>query len=171
MKLSLLFVAAGFVLVLLQTTLLHLLPLGPFVPDLALVLCVYLGLNHPTVGAVVGSFMLGYSVDVFSSPVLGLNCLAMSLVFLTAYLSSRCIWVNSPLLSVPVVFLASWVKGASLMTVWTVFLTMEGLGSGGLKYALIDATIAAVLAPVIFAALRRGQSYFEAKKASSMESS
>ncbi|MGH7766546.1 MAG: rod shape-determining protein MreD [Candidatus Binatia bacterium] len=166
MRLSLLFLTVGFVLVLLQTTLLHLLPLGPFVPDLALVLCVYLGLNHPTVGAVVGSFMLGYSVDVFSSPVLGLNCLAMSLVFLTAYLSSRCIWINSPLLSAPVVFLASWVKGGSLMAVWTLFLAMDGLGAGGLKYAFFDALLAAILAPAIFTLLRRGQSYVESKKAS-----
>jgi rod shape-determining protein MreD len=166
MKLSLLFLAVGFVLVLLQTTLMHLLPLGPFVPDLALVLCVYLGLNHPSIGGVVGSFMLGYSVDVFSSPVLGLNCLAMSLVFLTAYLSSRCIWVNSPLLSAPVVFLASWVKGGSLMAVWTLFLAMDGLGAGGLKYAFVDALLAALLAPLIFTILRRGQSYVESKKAS-----
>jgi rod shape-determining protein MreD len=166
MKLSLLFLAVGFILVLLQTTLLHLLHLGPFVPDLTLVLCVYLGLNHPTVGAVVGSFMLGYSIDVFSSPILGLNCLAMSLVFLTAYLSSRSIWIHSPLLSAPVVFLASWVKGAALMMVWTLFLTMDGLGIGGLKYAFLDALLAAVLAPAMFALLRRGQSYIESKQAS-----
>lgn len=166
MKVSLLFLAAGFILVLLQTTVVHLLPLGPFVPDLTLVLCVYLGLHHQTVGAVVGSFMLGYSVDVFSSPVLGLNCLAMSLVFLTAYLSSRCIWINSPLLSAPVVFLASWVKGASLMAIWTLFFTMDGLGVGGLKYAFLDAVLAAILAPAIFALLRWGQSCVESKKGS-----
>ena len=41
------------------------------VPDLILVLCVYWGLHHPTVGAVLGSFVLGYSVDVVSSPILG----------------------------------------------------------------------------------------------------
>ena len=161
MKLSLLFLSVGFILVLLQTTLLHLLPLGPFVPDLALVLCVYLGLNHPTVGAVVGIFVLGYSVDVFSSPILGLNAFAMSLVFLTAYLSSRFVWIHNPLLSAPVVFFASWVKGASLMMVWTLFLTMDGLGIGGLKYAFFDAILAAILAPGMFALLKRGQSYVE----------
>ncbi|MBI2349605.1 MAG: rod shape-determining protein MreD, partial [Deltaproteobacteria bacterium] len=89
MKLFLLFLLVGLGLVLVQTTFLHLLPLGPIVPDLILVLCVYWGLNHPTVGAVLGCFLLGYSVDVFSSPVLGLNAFAMSLVFLAVYLSSR----------------------------------------------------------------------------------
>jgi rod shape-determining protein MreD len=164
MKLSLLFVSVGFILVLLQTTLPRILPLGPFVPDLALVLCVYLGLNHPTVGAVVGIFMLGYSVDVFSSRVLGVNSLAMSLVFLTVYLSSRFVWVHNPLLSAPVVFVASWVKLASLMIVWTLFLTVEGFGAGALKYALFDAMLAAILAPVLFALLKRGQTHFEQAK-------
>ncbi len=161
MKVSLLFLAVGFVLLLFQTTLPRLLPLGPFVPDLALVLCVYLGLNHPTVGAVVGTFLLGYSVDVFSSNVLGLNAFALSLVFITAYLSSRAIWVHSPLLSASVVFLASWVKGASLMLLWATFLTMERYGVGSLHYILIDATMAAVLAPALFWALKRGQNYLE----------
>jgi rod shape-determining protein MreD len=166
MKVFLLFLAVGFILVLLQTTLLHQLHLGPFVPDLTLVLCVYLGLHHHTVGAVVGSFMLGYSVDVFSSRELGINCFAMSLVFLTVYLSSRFVWVNNPLLSAPVVFVASWVKLASLTIVWTLFLTMDGLGIGGLKYAFLDALLAAVLAPAMFSLLRRSQSYIESKQAS-----
>ena len=162
MRLSLLFIVAGFLVVLLQTTVLHLLPLGRFVPDLALVLCVYLGLNHPTVGAVVGSFVLGYSVDVFSAGgVLGLNAFAFSLVFLAVYLSSRAIWVHSPLSSAPVVFFASWIKVAALQALWTLFLAMEGLGGGALKYTLVDAILAAVLAPGIFSLLKRGQSYLE----------
>ena len=162
MKLGLLFIAAGFLVVLLQTTVLHLLPLGRFVPDLALVLCVYLGLNHPTVGAVLGSFILGYSVDVFSAGgVLGLNAFAFSLVFLAVYLSSRAIWVHSPLSSAPVVFFASWIKVAALQGIWTLFLAMEGLGAGALKYTLVDAILAAVFAPGIFSLLKRGQSYLE----------
>ena len=64
MRLFLLFFAVGVLLLLLQTTFLHLLPIGPVVPDLVLVLCVYLGLHHPTVGAALGSFLLGYSIDV-----------------------------------------------------------------------------------------------------------
>jgi len=161
MKLSLLFLLAGFLVVLLQTTFLHLLPLGPIVPDLILVLCVYWGLNHPTVGAVLGSFLLGYSVDVFSSPVLGLNAFAMSLVFLAVYLSSRCIWIHNPLLSAAVVFLASWIKGAALIMVGTLFLAVDGLWMGVLKYIFLEALVAAMLAPAVFSLLRRGQSYLE----------
>ena len=82
MKLFLLFFLAGIFLVVLQTTFFQLLPIGPVVPDLILVLCVYLGLYHPSVGAALGSFLLGYSIDTVSSPILGFNAFAMSLVYL-----------------------------------------------------------------------------------------
>ena len=100
MRLFLLFFLVAIFVLLLQTTLLHFLPISPVVPDLTLVLCVYLGLYHPTVGAALGSFLLGYSIDIVSSRIIGLNAFAMSLVFLTVYLSSRSIWLQNPLVSV-----------------------------------------------------------------------
>ena len=145
-------------MVLLQTTFLH---FSPVVPDLILVLCVYWGLHHPTVGAVLGSFVLGYSVDVVSSPLLGINAFAMSLVFLAVYLSSRSIWLHNHLVSAVVVLLASLVKGVALVLVWVIFLSTEGFWMGAIRYILIEAVVAAVLAPSIFALLRRGQTYLE----------
>jgi rod shape-determining protein MreD len=161
MKLSLLFLFFGFFLVLLQTAFLRLLPLAPIVPDLILVLCVYWGLNHPTVASVLGSFILGYSVDVFSSPVLGINAFAMSLVFLAAYLSSRCIWIHNLFLSAAVVFFASWVKGAAILIVGTIFLAVDGLWIGVLRYIFLEALVAALMAPLLFSLLRRSESYLE----------
>ena len=161
MKLSLLFFLVGMFLLLLQTTFLHLLPLGPIVPDLILVLCVYWGLYYPSVAAVVGAFALGYSVDVVSSPILGLNAFAMSLVFLAVYLCSRSIWLHNPMVSAIVVFLASLVKGAALVLVWAVFLSMERFWIGAARYIIMEALVAAFLAPFVFALLRRGQSYME----------
>jgi rod shape-determining protein MreD len=161
MKLSLAFFVVGVLLLLLQTTFLHLLPLGPVVPDLILVLCVYWSLYHPTVGAVLGSFLLGYSVDVVSSPILGLNAFAMSIVFLAVYLGSRSIWLHHPVVSSIIVLLASLIKGLALMLVWTFFLSVDGFWIGALRYILMEALVAAVLAPVVFALLRRGQAYVE----------
>jgi rod shape-determining protein MreD len=158
MKLSLLLFAVGLLMVLLQTTFLHFFPL---VPDLILVLCVYWGLHHPTVGAVLGSFVLGYSVDVVSSPILGINAFAMSLVFLAVYLSSRSIWLHNHLVSAIVVLLASLVKGLALVLVSAIFLSTEGFWMGALRYILLEALVAALLAPFVFALLRRGQSYLE----------
>jgi rod shape-determining protein MreD len=152
MKLSLLLFAVGLLMVLLQTTFLHFFPL---VPDLILVLCVYWGLHHPTVGAVLASFVLGYSVDVVSSPILGINAFAMSLVFLAVYLSSRSIWLHNHLVSAVVVLLASLVKGIALV------LSTEGFWMGALRYILLEALVAALLAPFLFGLLRRGQTYLE----------
>jgi rod shape-determining protein MreD len=158
MKLSLLLFAVGLLMVLLQTTFLH---FSPLVPDLILVLCVYWGLHHPSVGAVLASFVLGYSVDVVSSPILGINAFAMSLVFLAVYLTSRSIWLHSHLVSAIVVFLASLVKGVALVLVWAIFLSTEGFWMGAVRYILVEALVAALLAPLVFMALRRGQSYLE----------
>ena len=161
MKLSLLFFGLGIVLVLLQSTFLHLLPLGPIVPDFLLVLCVYWGLHYPTVGAALVTFVLGYSVDAVSSRILGINAFAMSVVFLTVYLASRSIWIHHPMVSAFVVLLASLVKGFALLLVWLLFLNTEDFWAGALRNLLLDALVAATVAPFVFALLRRGQNYME----------
>ena len=161
MRLFLLFFLVGIFLLLLQTTLLHLLPIGPVVPDLILVLCVYLGLYHPSVGGALGSFLLGYSIDIVSSPILGLNAFAMSLVFLSVYFSSRSIWIQNPIVTSLVVLLAALVKGTAVVLVSAVFLSVEGFWIGAARYIIMEALVAAVLAPLVFALLRRGQNYIE----------
>jgi hypothetical protein len=45
--------------------------------------------------------------------------------------------------------------------VWTVFLSVDGFWTGAIRYILLEALIAAVLAPIAFALLRRGQTYVE----------
>jgi rod shape-determining protein MreD len=159
MRLFLLFFLVAIFVLLLQTTLLHLLPISPVVPDLTLVLCVYLGLYHPSVGAALGAFLLGYSIDIVSSRIIGLNAFAMSLVFLTVYLSSRAIWLQNPLVTSFVVLLASLVKGAALVLVSAIFVSIEGFWIGAGWYIIKEALLAALLAPIVFALLRRGESY------------
>jgi len=160
MRLFLLYVVVGIVLILLQSTLLHLLPTS-VVPDLVLVLCVYLGLHHPTVGAAIGSFVLGYSIDVVSSRLLGLNAFALTLVFLAVYFSSRSIWLHHPVVSSLIVLFAALVKGVALALLWSVFLTAEGFWLGAIRTIIFEAIIAAILAPAVFAVLRRAEGYFK----------
>jgi len=149
MRLFLLYFLIGLFLILLQSTFFSLLPLGPIVPDLILVLCVYLGLHHPTVGAALGSFVLGYSVDVVSSRLLGFNAFAMTLVFLAVYFSSRSIWLHHPVVSSLIVLCAAVVKGVAMVLVWVIFLSMEGFWLGAVKYIVMEALVAAALAPVL----------------------
>jgi rod shape-determining protein MreD len=161
MRLSLLFFAIGILLVLLQSIWLRFVPLSPIVPDLTLLLCVYWGLYHPSVGAVLGSFMLGYSVDVVSNELLGINAFAMSLVFLTVYLSSRSVWLNNPVVSTLVVLLASFTKVAAFILVSVIFANLEDRWMGALRYLIFEAAVAVLLAPLFFTLLRRMQNQLE----------
>lgn len=161
MRLFLLFFFVGIFLILLQSTFLSLLPFGPVVPDLVLILCVYLGLHHPTMSAAVGSFVLGYSIDVVSSRQLGFNAFAMTLVFLAVYFSSRTIWLQNPVVTSLIVLFAALVKGVALVLVWVVFLKTEGFWLGAVRNMLMEAILAAALAPVVFSLLRRSESYMK----------
>ena len=94
----------------LQSTALHAIPGGAAVPDVLLILCVYLGLRRHSVGGAVGAFVLGYVQDSFSGTAVGLNAAAMCLVYLTIYLTSRRLWVDNLVSRVVVVFLAAVIK-------------------------------------------------------------
>lgn len=148
----------GLGMVLLQTTFLQLFPV---VPDLVLIICVYWGLHQPTAGAALGAFALGYSVDIVASPILGLNAFAISVVFLAVYLSSRSIWLHGYVASTMVVLLAALVKGAALVLAWAVFLSTERFWLGAAQYMFTEALLAALLAPLAFALLRRGHRYLD----------
>ncbi|NIO11665.1 MAG: hypothetical protein GTO40_28060, partial [Deltaproteobacteria bacterium] len=80
----------------------------------------------------------------FSSPILGINAFAMSLVFLVTYLSSRQIWVRSPLLSAAIVFGAAWVKVISMVLIWAIFFSSNAPWAGALRYVFIEALTAAL---------------------------
>jgi rod shape-determining protein MreD len=161
MSFSLMIFLVGLTMVLLQTTILHLFPV---VPDLVLIICVYWGLHQPTAGAVLGAFALGYSVDIVASPILGLNAFAMSVVFLAVYLSSRSIWLHGYVASTLVVLLASLVKGAAFLLAWAIFLSTERFWVGAVRYIITEALLAAVIAPMLFALLRRGHRYLDSAR-------
>ena len=111
-------------------------------------------------GRSLGSFVLGYSVDVVSSRLLGFNAFAMTLVFLAVYFSSRSIWLHHPVVSSLIVLCAAVVKGVAMVLVWVIFLSMEGFWLGAVKYIVMEALVAAALAQVVFSLLRRGENYF-----------
>jgi rod shape-determining protein MreD len=155
MRSFLLFAVAGVVAILLQTTVLHLFAFGRAVPDLVLVLCVYLALRHRTVGGVAGAFCLGYVLDTFSGADLGINAFAMTLVFLAVYLLSRRLWIEGPVSNAAVVFVAASLKAGAIVGLVAVFSGVLTLSS--VRHGLVDGGVAAVLAPFVFAALNRGK--------------
>jgi rod shape-determining protein MreD len=153
MRAGILFALFAIAALLLQTTFLPLAAIGRATPDLLLIMCVYLGLHQHTVGGAVGAFFLGYLQDTFSGSVLGLNAFGMCLVFTIVYLTSRRLWVDNAISKVVVVFLASVLKTLAILALVALFMSVDGLSNSVLRYLFIEAMLAAILSPAIFAIL------------------
>jgi rod shape-determining protein MreD len=105
---TLAFIIAGLGAILLQTTVGALgTPVIGIVPNLVLVLAVYLGLRHHGVGGAVGAFLLGYLLDTFSGTLLGVHAAACIAAYVVAYLIARTLWTQDGLPAMIVVFLAA----------------------------------------------------------------
>ena len=151
-----LFTLIALLAVVLQTSVLPAMRVGRETPDLLLIICVYLGLHQHSIFGAIGAFLLGYMQDAFSGGMIGLNAFGMCLVFTVVYLTSRRLWVDNALSKIVVVFLASMVKTAAILGLVALFIS-EDLWRTIMRYLLIDAALAAMLSPAVFAILSRTQ--------------
>lgn len=145
------------VALLFQTTIVPLLPFGAAMPDLLLIVVVYLGLYYHSPWGALGAFAIGYVQDSFSGSLAGLNAFAMTVVFITVYLASRRLWVTNTFSKIVMVFLASLVKTFALVALVGLFLSLEGVWRTAVKYVFIEAVLAAAIGPLVFALLARTQ--------------
>ena len=143
--------------VLVETTIFHLLPLGSIMPDLVVILCVYLALHEHTVAGALGAFLLGYFADNFSGDVIGLHAFAMSLVFLLVYLLARQLWMDNVVANVAVVFVAALLKALSVALLLAFYLSADYPWRNLFSTVWIEAAFAAVLCPFIFSLLDGGR--------------
>lgn len=149
--------AAALVAVLLQTTVFHASPVERMIPDLVLILCVYLGLHQHSIGGTTGAFLLGYFTDNFSGHAVGLHAFAMSLVFLLVYMVSRRFWMDNWLANVAVVFAASMLKTLTVAILVTLVLSQDYPLGRVLSNLWFEATLAALFTPLVFVTLDRGR--------------
>jgi rod shape-determining protein MreD len=151
MRMTIVMAVAAVVSMLLQTTVgATVAPFTEMVPNLVLVLAVYLGLRHHGVGGVVGAFMLGYFLDTFSGTLLGVHAAACTAAYVVAYLIARTLWTEDGLPAMMVVFLAALVQTVVAHGVvvlvdrawpgWTVVV----------RHGLVQATLATLLTPWTF---------------------
>jgi rod shape-determining protein MreD len=151
------YLVGGTIALLLQTTVLHVLSGGRVIPDLVLILCVYLGLHEHNVGGASGAFLLGYLLDSFSGSVVGLNAFAMTSVYMVVYLMSRRLWMDNVLSAVAMVFLGTFLKGAAIVGALAAYLSIDRLSLQAAQTLFAEALLAAALTPAVFAALRRAK--------------
>jgi len=147
------YVLISMIALLLQTTVLHGLTGGRIIPDLILILCVYLGLHEHNIGGATGAFLLGYLLDSFSGSLVGLHAFAMTSVYLVVYLVSRRLWMDNTLSGVAMVFLGSLLKGVAIVLALAAYLSIDRMSFGVAQTLFAEALLAAALTPVVFGGL------------------
>ena len=144
----------GAVAILLQTSVL---PALPFAPDLLLIVCVYLGIYHRSVGGAAWAFFLGYALDSCSGLPVGAHTLAMSLVFSAAALMSQSLWMNNPVSVCGLIAMAVLLKMVTFLFLheveWVSVLFLPLVA----RYVLWDVLASILLTPLIFALLTVGE--------------
>jgi len=138
---------------LIQTTVFPSLPGLPVVPDLILVLAVYLGVAHHTIGGAAGAFLLGYFLDTFSGTLLGQNAFALSAVYLSVHFVARHLWFERGLPVMALAFFGGLVHGAAVVAAGALAAAPSLVGRHPLRTGLAGAALAALVAPAVFAAL------------------
>ena len=151
MRMTLVLVGAALVAMLLQTTVAAALtPATEVVPNLVLILVVYLGLRHHGVGGVAGAFLLGYCLDTFSGTLLGVHAAACTAAYVVAYLIARTLWTEDGLPAMMVVFLAALVY---TVVAYGVVVLVDRAWPGWVvvvRRGLVQATLATLLTPWMF---------------------
>lgn len=143
--------------VLLQTTVLQVLPLGFLIPDLIVILCVYLALHEHSLAGSLGAFLLGYFADNFSGNVLGLHAFAMSLVFLVVYLVARQLWMDNVVANVAMVFVAALIKAFAIAFLLAFYVAADYPWHQLVSTIWVEAAIAALVSPFVFSLLDGGR--------------
>src|SRR5689334_4568854 len=146
---------AAMIAMLLQTTIgSAVAPFTEIVPNLVLVLAVYLGLRYHGVGGVVGAFFLGYMLDTFSGTLLGVHAAACTAAYVVAYLIARTLWTEDGVPAMMVVFLAAVVH---TVVAHGVVVLVDRAWPGWLivlRHGLVQAVFATTLTPWVFRFLR-----------------
>jgi len=146
--------AAAVAAMLCQTTLLPVLPGLPVVPDITLVLAVYLGVSHATVGGALGVFLLGYFLDTFSGTVLGVNAFTLTAVYVGVQGIARHLWLERGLPAMAIVFFGALLRDLATATIGGLVAAGAPVWQHVVGTGFIAAVAASLVAPAVFAVIR-----------------
>jgi rod shape-determining protein MreD len=120
------------------------------VPNLVVVLVVYLGIHHHGAAGAMGAFLLGYFLDTFAGTALGVHAFACTIVYAAVVLVAQTVWVGAGIPAALLVFGAGCVHALGTAGVGALMEASGGLWRHALRYGVLDATAAALLSPFVF---------------------
>ncbi|MBI3399133.1 MAG: rod shape-determining protein MreD [Deltaproteobacteria bacterium] len=111
MKNFLIYLAVALLFLVIESTLFRILLPSLLIPDVILIMTIYLGFHNASIEGVLTTFILGYIADVFSGGIIGLSSFTLILIFLITTGLSKTITLNSMLVKIAGTIFLSIVKG------------------------------------------------------------
>jgi rod shape-determining protein MreD len=162
---SLLLIAYGFFLLVLETAVATRVPMYSFAPNLMLPIAIYLGVSpavHVVRGALI-SFALGYLLDSFCGNPMGLQTFVLTASFMVARGAGLRLFPQGSVFQVLLTFLMAIAFGATVLALRAIFQqpSVPALNATARETASVlfeSAASTALLSPLIFAGTRRLES-------------
>ena len=154
-------IAFGFVLLVLQSSVAMLVPMGSFTPNLMLPIVIFLGVSpevHIVRGAIVG-FALGYLLDSNCGNPMGVHTFVMTASFLVARGAGLRLFPQGTAFQVLLTFLMTVAFGAAVLALRAIFAPGATIGGGNTQQTALSligpALSTALTSPFVFAITRR----------------
>ena len=159
---SLLLIAFGFVLLVVETAVATRAPMYGFAPNLVLPMAIYLGVSAEVElvrGALV-TFALGYLLDSFCGNAMGLQTFVLTASFVVARGAGLRLFPQGPLFQVLMTFVMAVAFSATVLSLRAIFEQPQVAGlrvsaADTLRPVLWSAAVTALVGPVIFSMTRR----------------
>lgn len=162
MIVSLLFVAYGLCLLVLETALATLIPMHSFAPNLMLPIAIFLGVTAEVqiVRGMLVCFVLGYLLDSFCGNPMGLQTFVLTASFIVARGAGLRLFPQGMVFQILLTFLMAIAFGATVLALRAIFeqpkLPLLGDGMGAMSEGpLKSAAATALFSPLVFAGTRR----------------
>lgn len=159
---SLLLVAFGFVLLVLQSAIGTLVPMHGFAPNLLLPIAMYLGISAeiPLWRGALVSFVLGYLLDAFCGSPMGLQTFALTAAFMLERGVGVRLFPTGPVFQILLTFLMAIVFGAAVLALHAIFAQPSAADfsepMSSTAFMLLRSAVAtALVSPLIFLGTRK----------------
>jgi rod shape-determining protein MreD len=148
-------VGFGFILLVIQSTFAHMVPLDFIVPNGAMAIVLYMGLHDYDSGhGAVISFILGYMMDAFAGSPIGLFTFVSVAVFFVSKVASLRLFLQNVIFETILVFFLVLVAGGVILSIRALFDQDFGGLLSHIKIVVLRSGATAVVAPAVFRVMR-----------------
>ncbi len=149
-------ISLAFVMLVLQSTFAHLVPLDTWVPSLSFPIVLYMSLHdYNTIKGVLISFVIGYLMDAFAGSPMGLHTFVTVAIFLFSRLATLKLFLQGWIFEIILTFLLAMVSSVLILSIRAVFDEDFSSLLIHIKIVTSRAGASAAVAPLVFRVMER----------------